>query len=56
MIGRNIGYLKRNYAIKQLVVDIVKDDEILFENALTPLTKRIVSGKEVYNPYMKHTT
>ena len=48
MIGRNIGYLKtqlRDQAIGG--VDIVKDDEILFENALTPLTKRIVSGKEV---------
>ncbi|KEK25969.1 2,3-diketo-5-methylthiopentyl-1-phosphate enolase [Bacillus gaemokensis] len=48
MIGRNIGYLKtqlRDQAIGG--VDIVKDDEILFENSLTPLTKRIHSGKEV---------
>ncbi|OJE41369.1 2,3-diketo-5-methylthiopentyl-1-phosphate enolase [Bacillus proteolyticus] len=48
MIGRNIGYLKtqlRDQAIGG--VDIVKDDEILFENSLTPLTKRIISGKEV---------
>ncbi|QWG60183.1 2,3-diketo-5-methylthiopentyl-1-phosphate enolase [Bacillus mycoides] len=48
MIGRNIGYLKtqlRDQAIGG--VDIVKDDEILFENSLTPLTKRIESGKEV---------
>ena len=28
-------------------VDIVKDDEILFDNSLTPLIKRIESGKEV---------
>ena len=56
MIGRNIGYLKtqlRDQAIGG--VDIVKDDEILFENALTPLTKRIISGKKFYNPYMKRT-
>ncbi|EEM09957.1 2,3-diketo-5-methylthiopentyl-1-phosphate enolase [Bacillus pseudomycoides] len=48
MLGRNIGYLKtqlRDQAIGG--VDIVKDDEILFENPLTPLTKRIHSGKEV---------
>ena len=48
MIGRNIGYLKtqlRDQAIGG--VDIVKDDEILFENTLTPLTKRIHFGKEV---------
>ncbi|KFN04333.1 2,3-diketo-5-methylthiopentyl-1-phosphate enolase [Bacillus clarus] len=48
MIGRNIGYLKtqlRDQAIGG--VDIVKDDEISFENSLTPLTKRIESGKEV---------
>ncbi|AWC29623.1 2,3-diketo-5-methylthiopentyl-1-phosphate enolase [Bacillus cytotoxicus] len=48
MIGRNIGYLKtqlRDQAIGG--VDIVKDDEILFENALTPLEKRVRSGKEV---------
>ncbi|MBJ8102709.1 MULTISPECIES: 2,3-diketo-5-methylthiopentyl-1-phosphate enolase [Bacillus cereus group] len=48
MIGRNIGYLKtqlRDQAIGG--VDIVKDDEVLFENSLTPLTKRIISGKEV---------
>ncbi|KMN44016.1 MULTISPECIES: 2,3-diketo-5-methylthiopentyl-1-phosphate enolase [Bacillus] len=48
MIGRNIGYLKtqlRDQAIGG--IDIVKDDEILFENSLTPLTKRIECGKEV---------
>ncbi|WP_157417620.1 2,3-diketo-5-methylthiopentyl-1-phosphate enolase [Bacillus cereus] len=48
MIGRNIGYLKTQLRDQASGgVDIVKDDEILFENALTPLTKRIVSGKEV---------
>ncbi|MGE6549342.1 2,3-diketo-5-methylthiopentyl-1-phosphate enolase [Bacillus mycoides] len=48
MIGRNIGYLKTQLRDQASGgVDIVKDDEILFENTLTPLTKRIVSGKEV---------
>ncbi|MDM5156226.1 2,3-diketo-5-methylthiopentyl-1-phosphate enolase [Bacillus sp. DX1.1] len=48
MIGRNIGYLKTQLRDQANGgVDIVKDDEILFENSLTPLTQRIESGKEV---------
>lgn len=48
MLGRNIGYLKtqlRDQAIGG--IDIVKDDEILFENSLTPFSERIRAGKEV---------
>lgn len=48
MIGRNIGYLKTQLRDQASGgVDIVKDDEILFDNPLTPLTERIHAGKEV---------
>lgn len=48
MIGRNIGYLKTQLRDQASGgVDIVKDDEILFDNPLTPLSKRIHAGKEV---------
>ncbi|MGG2064617.1 2,3-diketo-5-methylthiopentyl-1-phosphate enolase [Bacillus sp. S14(2024)] len=48
MIGRNIGYLKTQLRDQASGgVDIVKDDEILFDNPLTPLSERIRAGKEV---------
>ncbi|MEH6888174.1 2,3-diketo-5-methylthiopentyl-1-phosphate enolase [Bacillus sp. JJ864] len=48
MIGRNIGYLKTQLRDQASGgVDIVKDDEILFDNPLTPLSERIHTGKEV---------
>ncbi|HDX9589158.1 TPA: 2,3-diketo-5-methylthiopentyl-1-phosphate enolase [Bacillus pseudomycoides] len=48
MIGRNIGYLKTQLRDQASGgVDIVKDDEILFNNPLTPLSERIRAGKEV---------
>ncbi|MGG2014254.1 2,3-diketo-5-methylthiopentyl-1-phosphate enolase [Bacillus sp. S10(2024)] len=48
MIGRNIGYLKTQLRDQASGgVDIVKDDEILFDNPLTPLSERIHAGKEV---------
>lgn len=48
MIGRNIGYLKTQLRDQASGgVDIVKDDEILFDNPLTPLSERIQAGKEV---------
>ena len=48
MIGRNIGYLKTQLRDQARGgVDIVKDDEILFDNPLTPLSERIHAGKEV---------
>ncbi|MEH6849155.1 MULTISPECIES: 2,3-diketo-5-methylthiopentyl-1-phosphate enolase [Bacillus] len=48
MIGRNIGYLKTQLRDQANGgVDIVKDDEILFDNPLTPLSERIHAGKEV---------
>lgn len=50
VIGRDIDYLANQLSAQALGgVDIVKDDEILFENHLTPLEKRIQVGKKVLN-------
>jgi 2,3-diketo-5-methylthiopentyl-1-phosphate enolase len=48
VIGRDISYLKEQLK-EQLLggVDLVKDDEILFENPLTPFEMRIITGREV---------
>ncbi|MBM7659650.1 2,3-diketo-5-methylthiopentyl-1-phosphate enolase [Bacillus mesophilus] len=48
VIGRDLTYLREQLK-EQLLggVDLVKDDEILFENPLTPFEKRITTGKEV---------
>ncbi|KAA0546659.1 2,3-diketo-5-methylthiopentyl-1-phosphate enolase [Bacillus sp. BGMRC 2118] len=56
VIGRDLPYL-RDQLRDQLVggVDLVKDDEILFENALTPFEKRIVTGKEVIQEVYEST-
>jgi 2,3-diketo-5-methylthiopentyl-1-phosphate enolase len=48
VIGRNIDYLANQLSSQALGgVDIVKDDEILFENHLTPMEERIQVGKRV---------
>jgi 2,3-diketo-5-methylthiopentyl-1-phosphate enolase len=48
VIGRDIDYLANQLSSQALGgVDIVKDDEILFENHLTPLEERIQVGKRV---------
>jgi 2,3-diketo-5-methylthiopentyl-1-phosphate enolase len=48
VIGRNIDYLANQLSSQALGgVDIVKDDEILFENHLTPMEERILVGKRV---------
>jgi 2,3-diketo-5-methylthiopentyl-1-phosphate enolase len=48
VIGRDIDYLANQLSSQALGgVDIVKDDEILFENHLTPMEKRIQVGKRV---------
>ncbi|QOR67705.1 2,3-diketo-5-methylthiopentyl-1-phosphate enolase [Cytobacillus suaedae] len=48
VIGRDITYMKEQLKEQALGgVDIVKDDEILFENPLTPFEQRIVAGKQV---------
>lgn len=48
VIGRDINYLADQLSSQALGgVDIVKDDEILFENHLTPMEERILVGKKV---------
>lgn len=54
VLGKDIDFLVGQLKQQALGgVDFVKDDEILFENELTPFEKRIVEGKkvlqEVYN-------
>ncbi|WP_077617386.1 2,3-diketo-5-methylthiopentyl-1-phosphate enolase [Bacillus sinesaloumensis] len=48
VIGRDIEYLKDQLREQALGgVDIIKDDEILFENPKTPFETRIIEGKKV---------
>ncbi|MCP8970816.1 2,3-diketo-5-methylthiopentyl-1-phosphate enolase [Ectobacillus ponti] len=48
VIGRDLTYLKDQLRQQALGgVDLVKDDEILFDNPLTPFAERIQAGKEV---------
>lgn len=48
VIGRDISYLSNQLKEQALGgVDLVKDDEILFENDLAPFEKRISEGKKV---------
>jgi 2,3-diketo-5-methylthiopentyl-1-phosphate enolase len=48
VIGRDIDFLANQLSLQALGgVDLVKDDEILFENTLTPLEERIIAGKRV---------
>lgn len=48
IIGRDINYLANQLSSQALGgVDLVKDDEILFENHLTPMKERILTGKQV---------
>jgi 2,3-diketo-5-methylthiopentyl-1-phosphate enolase len=48
VIGRDINFLSSQLEAQALGgIDIVKDDEILFENELTPFEDRILVGKEV---------
>ena len=50
VIGRDINYLAEQLRHQALGgVDLVKDDEILFDNPLTPFEKRITTAKEVLN-------
>ncbi|WP_456275769.1 2,3-diketo-5-methylthiopentyl-1-phosphate enolase [Bacillus sp. AK128] len=56
VIGRDLTYLKDQLR-EQLLggVDLVKDDEILFENPLTPFEKRITTGRDVINEVYEKT-
>ncbi|KKI93928.1 2,3-diketo-5-methylthiopentyl-1-phosphate enolase [Bacillus sp. SA1-12] len=56
VIGRDLTYLKDQ--LKQQVmggVDLVKDDEILFDNPLTPFENRLIAGREVLRNVFEET-
>jgi 2,3-diketo-5-methylthiopentyl-1-phosphate enolase len=56
VLGKDLTYLKDQ--LKQQVlggVDLVKDDEILFDNPLTPFEDRILAGKEVLKTVYEET-
>ena len=60
VIGRDLTYLENQLKAQAMGgVDVVKDDEILFDNPLTPFTERIKTGtrvlKEVYEETGKRT-
>ncbi|WP_343070863.1 2,3-diketo-5-methylthiopentyl-1-phosphate enolase [Bacillus sp. REN10] len=56
VIGRDMKYLLEQLREQALGgVDLVKDDEILFENELTPFEKRITEGKKVLDQVYKET-
>ncbi|MCA1029414.1 2,3-diketo-5-methylthiopentyl-1-phosphate enolase [Bacillus timonensis] len=56
VIGRDLDFVKTQLR-EQLLggVDVVKDDEILFDNPLTPFEKRISAGREVINDVYEET-
>lgn len=56
VLGRDMDYLLSQLREQALGgVDLVKDDEILFENDLTPFEKRIVEGKKVLQQVYEET-
>ncbi|WP_449539568.1 2,3-diketo-5-methylthiopentyl-1-phosphate enolase [Ferdinandcohnia sp. Marseille-Q9671] len=56
VIGRDITYLKEQLREQALGgVDIIKDDEILFDNPLTPFELRITEGKKVLEEVHQET-
>ena len=56
VIGRDLDYLSAQLRQQALGgVDLVKDDEILFDNPLTPFEKRITTGKEVLQNVYEET-
>ncbi|TYR79804.1 2,3-diketo-5-methylthiopentyl-1-phosphate enolase [Priestia megaterium] len=56
VIGRDMTYLTTQLLEQALGgVDIVKDDEILFDNELTPFEQRITKGKRVLDEVYKET-
>ena len=56
VIGRDIDYLAEQLKQQALGgVDLVKDDEILFENPLTPFETRITTGREVLRQVYEDT-
>jgi 2,3-diketo-5-methylthiopentyl-1-phosphate enolase len=56
VIGRDLEYLKEQLREQALGgVDIIKDDEILFDNELTPFESRITEGKKVLQDVFDET-
>ncbi|MGF3102325.1 2,3-diketo-5-methylthiopentyl-1-phosphate enolase [Rossellomorea sp. DUT-2] len=56
VIGRDLTYLETQLRAQALGgVDLVKDDEILFDNSLTPFTERISIGKKVLHELYEET-
>ncbi|MCZ0755470.1 2,3-diketo-5-methylthiopentyl-1-phosphate enolase [Anoxybacillus sp. J5B_2022] len=56
VIGRDLHYMTEQLKQQALGgVDLVKDDEILFDNDLTPFEKRIVAGKKVLQDVYEQT-
>lgn len=56
VIGRDLDYLKEQLRQQALGgVDLIKDDEILFENPLTPFEERIKVGREVLDEVFEQT-
>ncbi|WP_102261987.1 2,3-diketo-5-methylthiopentyl-1-phosphate enolase [Mesobacillus jeotgali] len=56
VIGRDMDYLLKQLKEQSLGgVDLIKDDEILFENELTPFEKRITLGKQVLDEVYEST-
>lgn len=56
MIGRDLAFLEQQLRAQALGgVDLIKDDEILFENALTPFEQRIESGKRILQEVYEET-
>lgn len=56
VIGRDLDYLAAQLKEQALGgVDLVKDDEILFDNPLTPFKERITRGKKVLRQVFEQT-
>ncbi|XJZ28734.1 2,3-diketo-5-methylthiopentyl-1-phosphate enolase [Bacillota bacterium Lsc_1132] len=56
VIGRDLAYLKNQLRAQALGgIDIVKDDEILFDNQLTPFEERVRAGREVLDEVFAET-
>ncbi|WP_100403574.1 2,3-diketo-5-methylthiopentyl-1-phosphate enolase [Bacillus sp. FJAT-42315] len=56
VIGRDMNYLLDQLREQALGgVDLVKDDEILFDNELTPFEKRVTEGKQLLHQVYEET-
>lgn len=56
VIGRDLSYLTNQLREQALGgVDFIKDDEILFDNELTPFEKRITEGRRVLDEVEEET-